>query len=116
MSYLTPLSRAMVAGVLASAEFADQRYARYNYDVIPGRRAGQRPAGLFGAWRAQVDELRGCSIARDLNANLLDGGLSIGAGAMYSRHLYGSAAETPITAIRGSASQWSFGAGLGYVF
>jgi outer membrane scaffolding protein for murein synthesis (MipA/OmpV family) len=104
----------MVAGVLVSAEFADGRYAHYNYDVS---QAGGVASGLpaYSAHGGLKSVNYGLFVARDLNANLLDGGLSIGVGGMYG-HLYGSAAATPITAIRGSVSQWTFGAGLGYVF
>jgi MipA family protein len=114
VSYLTPLSRKMVAGALFSTEIASSRYAKFNYDVTP---AGSAASGLpvysahggFKAWDL------GMFLARDLNGNLLDGGFLIGAGAMYSR-LSGSAAETPMTSIRGSRNQWFFGGGLGYVF
>ena len=43
VSYLTPVSRAQVVGVLASAEFANTRFARYNYEVTP---AGSAASGL----------------------------------------------------------------------
>lgn len=114
VSYLTPVSRAQVVGMLASAEVADKRFASYNYEVSP---AGSAASGL-PAYTARGG-LKALSIgaftARDLDANLLNGGLSIGVGAMYTR-LKGSAAETPITAIRGKASQWFAAAGLGYTF
>ena len=114
MSYLTPLSRAMVAGLTVSAEFADGRYAHYNYDVS---QAGVVASGLpaYSAHGGLKSVNYGMFVAHDLNANLLDGGLAIGVGGMYGQ-LYGSAAETPITAIRGSRSQWIVGGGLGYVF
>lgn len=114
VSYLTPVSRAQVVGMLASAEIADRRFASYNYDVTP---AGSAASGLpVYAARGGLKALSfGAFTARDLDGNLLNGGLSIGAGAMYTR-LTGSAAETPITAIRGKASQWFFAAGLGYTF
>ena len=114
VSYLTPLSRKMVAGALLSFEVADSSYARFNYDVTP---AGSAASGLpvYSAHGGLKAMNLGMFVARDLNGNLLDGGLLIGAGAMYSR-LYGSAAETPMTTIRGSRDQWFFGGGLGYVF
>ncbi len=114
ISYLTPLSRKLVAGALVSTEFADSRFARFNYDVTP---AGSAASGLpvYSAHGGLKAFSAGMFLARDLNGNLLDGGFLIGAGAMYS-HLYGSAAETPMTTIRGRRSQWYFGGGLGYVF
>lgn len=114
VSYLTPLSRKMVAGALFSTEFADSRYAHFNYDVTP---AGSAASGLpaYSAHGGFKAFNLGMFLARDLNGNLLDGGFLIGGGVMYSR-LYGSAAETPMTSIRGSRNQWFFGGGLGYVF
>ncbi|MGE3690941.1 MAG: MipA/OmpV family protein [Novosphingobium sp.] len=114
VSYLTPLSRKMVAGALVSAEVSDSRYARFNYDVTP---AGSLASGLpvYTAHGGLKAVNYGMFLARDLNGNLLDGGLLVGGGVMYSR-LYGSAAETPLTTLRGSRSQWFFGGGLGYVF
>lgn len=114
LTYLTPLSRAQVVGLLAGAEIADRRFASYNYDVTPaGSAASALPA--FAAKGGLKALSLGAFTARDLDGNLLNGGLSIGLGAMYTR-LKGSAAKTPITAIRGKASQWFFAAGLGYTF
>lgn len=114
VSYLTPVSRAQVVGLLASAEIADQRFASYNYDVTP---AGSAASGLpaYAAKGGLKALSLGAFTARDLDGNLLNGGLAIGLGAMYTR-LKGSAADTPITAVRGKASQWFFAAGLGYTF
>ena len=114
ISYLTPLSKGTMAGLAASASFVDEGYARYNYGVSP---AGAAASGLpaYNARGGFKDFSLGAFAARDLDNNLLNGGLSIGAGAMWSR-LYGSAAETPITSLRGKRTQWFFGGGLGYVF
>jgi outer membrane scaffolding protein for murein synthesis (MipA/OmpV family) len=114
VSYLTPVSRAQVVGLLASAEFADRRFAEYNYGVTP---AGSAASGLpaFAA-RGGLKALNfGVFTARDLDGNLLNGGFALGAGAMYTR-LKGSAARTPITTLRGSPNQWVFAAGLGFTF
>ena len=43
ISYLTPVSRGQVVGLLASAEFANRRFASYNYDITP---AGSAASGL----------------------------------------------------------------------
>ena len=114
VTYLTPVSRAQVVGMLASAEFADQQFASYNYAVTPAVSAASglptyAPSGGLKALSF------GAFTARDLDGDLLNGGLSIGAGAMYTR-LKGSAAATPITALRGKTSQWFLAAGLGYTF
>ncbi len=114
VSYLTPLSPAQVVGLLASAEIADKRYAAYNYDITP---AGSAASGLpaFTARGGLKSINFGAFTARDLDGNLRNGGFSVGAGAMYTR-LKGSAAQTPLTAIRGSTNQWTFAAGLGFTF
>ena len=114
ISYLTPLSEAQVAGAAISANFIDARYARYNFSVSPG---GAAASGLpaYDARGGFKDWSVGVFTARDLNGSFLDGGVSVAVGGMYSR-LYGSAAESPITAIRGRRGQWVFGGGLAYIF
>lgn len=113
-TYLLPVSRAQAFALLVSAQFVDDRYADYNYSISP---AGASASGL-PAYRAKggfQEASVGLATARDLGGDFLDGGLSIGVGVMYSR-LFGSAARSPITSIRGSRDQWTFGAGLGYTF
>ncbi len=114
ISYLTPVSRAQVIGMAAGANFIDQRYANYNFSVTP---AGSAASGLpvYNAHGGFKDWNFGAFTARDLNGNFLDGGFALAAGAMYS-HLYGSAAESPVTRLRGKRAQWIFGGGLAYVF
>lgn len=114
MSYLTPLSRAQVFGLAAGANFIDARYANYNFGVTP---AGSAASGLpvYQARGGLKDWNLGAFTARDLNGNFLDGGLALAVGAMYS-HLYGSAAESPVTRLRGKRGQWIFGGGLAFVF
>jgi outer membrane scaffolding protein for murein synthesis (MipA/OmpV family) len=114
VSYLTPLSRAQVIGMAAGVNFIDERYARYNFGVTP---AGSAASGLpvYAAHGGLKDWNFGAFTARDLNGNFLDGGFALAVGAMYS-HLYGSAAESPVTRLRGKRGQWIFGGGLAYVF
>jgi MipA family protein len=113
-SYLMPVSKAQVIGALVSADFVDGRYARYNYSVTP---AGSTASGLpvYNARGGFKAATVGAFTARDLNGNVLDGGFALGVGAMYTK-LYGSAAKTPITALRGKRGQWIFGGGLIYTF
>ena len=114
ISYLTPVSRAQVVGMALGANFIDRGYARYNFSVTP---AGSAASGLpvYDANGGFKDWNVGMFTARDLNGNFLDGGLALAVGAMYSR-LYGSAAVSPVTRLRGKRSQWIFGGGLAYVF
>jgi MipA family protein len=114
VSYLMPVSKAQVVGALVSADFVDTRYAKYNYSVTP---AGSAASGLptFVAKGGFKAATVGVFTARDLSGNILDGGFAIGVGAMYTK-LNGSAAKTPITALRGKRNQWIFGGGLIYTF
>jgi outer membrane protein len=114
ISYLTPISRAQVIGMALGANFVDQRYAQYNFAVTP---AGSMASGLpvYNARGGFKDWNFGVFTARDLNGNFLDGGLALAVGAMYS-HLYGSAAESPVTRLRGKTSQLIFGGGLAFIF
>lgn len=113
-TYLIPVSQAQAFGLLVSTQFVDDKYADYNYSVTP---AGAAASGLpvYRAKGGFQEASIGIATARDLNGNLLDGGFAIGLGAMYSR-LFGSAAKSPITAIRGSRNQWTVGGGLAYTF
>jgi outer membrane protein len=114
LSYLTPASEGIAVGGALSANFIDSRYAVYNFSISP---TGSAASGLpvFAARGGLKDIGIGAFVAFDLNGNFLDGGPAVGVGAMYSR-LFNSAAETPITSIRGSRSQVVFGAAAGYTF
>ena len=113
-TYRLPVSRAQVFGVQLSTQFADGKYADYNYAVSP---EGAAASGLpvYNAKGGFHEASLGIATARDLDGDFLNGGFAIGVGAMYSR-LFGSAAHTPITSIRGDRDQWVFGAGLSYTF
>jgi outer membrane scaffolding protein for murein synthesis (MipA/OmpV family) len=114
LTYFTPVSKGQVIGGRAGAEFVDRKYAQYNYGISP---AGAAASGLpvytarggFKEWNL------GAFTALDLDGNFLDGGFAVGAGVQYSR-LQNSAAETPITSIRGNRGQLFFGGGLAYTF
>lgn len=114
VTYFTPVSKGQVIGARLGAEFVDRQYAEYNYGIGPAGSAASglpqyRGRGGFKEWNL------GAFTAVDLSGDFLDGGVALGVGAQYSR-LQGSAAETPITAIRGKRGQWFVGAGVGYTF
>ncbi len=114
VSYFTPLSNAAVFGFSVASDVIDDRYANYNFAVSP---AGSLASGLpvFTAKGGlKTIGLRGFA-GYDLDGNLRNGGFAVVGGLGWSR-LYGSAAETPLTAIRGRASQWLLGAGMAYTF
>lgn len=114
VSYTTPLSPAQVLGIQAGMSFADDDYADYNYSVTP---EGSAASGLpvYKAKGGLRELTLGAFTARDLSGDFRDGGFAIGVGVQYGR-LQGSAAETPITSIRGSADQWVAGGGIAYSF
>jgi len=113
-TYRIPVNHAQVFGFLVSTQFMSGKYADYNFGIDA---QGSSDSGLpvyigkggFKEWTL------GVGTARDLSGSVLDGGMSIAAGVLYTR-LYGSAAKSPITSIRGSRSQWFYGAGLAYIF
>lgn len=113
-TYRLPLSRGLAVGFLASAQFIDDDYADYMYSIDA---QGAANSGLpeFNAKGGLKELSFGFGGAADLNGNVLDGGFAIGAGVIYSR-LFGSAADTPITSIRGSRDQWFLATGLGFIF
>jgi len=114
LSYLTPLSKGVAMGGAVGMNFIDDGYANYNFSISPG---GSQASGLptYRARGGLKDVNAGAFTAFDLNGNFLDGGPAIALGAYYSR-LFGSAAESPITALRGRRGQLIFGAAVGYTF
>ena len=114
VSYFTPLGRAASLQVSANASFVDDSYADYYYSVSAVQSAD---TGLpqFSA-DGGLDSLGLVAIGTlDLDGNALNGGFSIYAIGGYSR-LMGDGADTPYTAIRGSADQFIAGVGVGYTF
>lgn len=116
VSYLTPVSKGIAVGGVLNANFIDSRYANYNFGITPA--GSVATGGVLPAYTARgglKDVGVGAFTAFDLNGNFLDGGPAIGLGAMYSR-LMGSAAESPVTSVRGRRSQLIFGAAASYTF
>lgn len=114
VSYFTPVSRAAGVGISFGMDHINSDFADYNYSIDPaGSLASGLPAynakGGWKDWNARI------VAGYDLDGNLLNGGWAVGGAISYTR-LRGSAAHTPITALRGSRSQWLAGAGLGYTF
>lgn len=113
-NYRLPVSRGHAFGAQVSVQFGNGKYADYNYAITPeGAAASGLPA--YDAKGGLKEASLGIATARDLDGDFLNGGFAVGVGAMYSR-LFGSAARTPITSIRGSRNQWSFGCGVSYAF
>lgn len=114
VSYFAPVSRAMVVGASVAADFIDDQFARYNFSVTE---AGAAASGLpvYHAKGGMKNWAVRAFAAYDLDRNIENGGFAIAGGISYSR-LTGSAAQTPITSLRGSADQIIFGGGVSYTF
>lgn len=115
ISYFTPLSRAMVASLSASAEYGDGDFRDYYYAITPDQSASSGLAafdpGGGGFNKASATLL----LAYDLDGDLTNGGFGVALIGSYSRML-GDAKRSPIVADRGSANQWFGAIGVGYVF
>lgn len=114
VSYVTPLSKAVLATLSVSAHHADDKYARYYYSVTPAQStaSGLPQYQADGGWDSVST---GLLVGWDLSGDLRDGGLAIFAVGSYSRML-GDAKDTPYTSLRGDADQWLAGAGVAYTF
>lgn len=114
ISYVTPLSRAVLVTLGVSAKHVDDDYARYYYTVSAQHAAdsGLPQFSAKGGWASvNANMLAGY----DLNANVLDGGFALFVLGTYGK-LLNDAKRNPWTAIRGDDDQWLLGAGLGYTF
>ncbi len=114
LSYFTPIGRGTALQIAASAQFVDDDFSDYYYSVS----AAQSAASGLPQFEADggLNSLGLTAIATfDLDGNSLNGGWNVYGIAGYSR-LVGDAADTPYTAIRGSADQFIGGIGLGYTF
>lgn len=114
LSYFTPVSRGAGVGLSLGADHVNGDYARYNYSIdAAGAAASGLPAyRAKGGWKNWSSRIYA---GFDLDGNLRNGGWAAGVVLSY-QHLLGSAAHTPITAIRGSRHQWVGGIGVGYTF
>ncbi len=113
IDFATPLSRRTYVGASLSADFVANRYADYYYAnpfiaIGPDAMAASNPDGGMKNWR--LGALVNQSITGDLT-----GGLSIFAGANYSR-IVGDIADSSIVADRGSRSQWQLATGLAFTW
>ena len=114
LSYLTPLSRGIVATLSLSATHGSDKFVDYYSSVTP---AGSLASGLptfaaKGGWTsAGATLLTGV----DLDGDLANGGATLFFIGGYSRQL-GDTARSPIVSLRGTRSTWLVGAGIGYTF
>ncbi|MFK4871976.1 MipA/OmpV family protein [Novosphingobium sp. ZW T3_23] len=114
VTYMTPVSKAMIVAVNARARHTDGDYSRYYYSVTPEQSAA---SGLpvYGAKSGWDSVGAGALVGYDLSGDLRDGGFALFGVVNYSAML-NSGKDTPFTSLRGSADQWTLGAGIAYTF
>ena len=114
VSYFTPLSRGMAAGLTISAEYAGENFNSYYYtvDAVQSLASGLDQFDADGGFNSVGTNLL---LAVDLDGNLQNGGISAVIIGGYSR-LLGDAKNTPYTNERGSADQFFGAVGIAYTF
>ena len=114
ISYATPLSKAMFTMFSLSATHVDGNYADTYFSIDQGGSiaSGLPVFGAKGGWKNYGASLLG---AVDLSGNARDGGWGIYGFINYSR-LINDAARSPVTSLRGDASQWFMAGGISYSF
>lgn len=114
VSYLTPLSKAILATVSVNAHHAGDKYANYYYSVTPlqSERSGLPGYNANGGWDSAGATLL---VGWDLSGDLRNGGFMLFGIGNYSRQL-NDGKDTPYTSLRGQANQWTIGGGVGYTF
>lgn len=113
ISYIAPLSKAVLVGLVASANHADDDYAGSYYTVTPGQSAASTlPVfNARGGWR---DWSLGAAANVSLSGDMRKG-LSVIGGISYTR-LLNDFADSPVVSVAGKADQWMAGLGLAYTF
>ncbi|MCC6828389.1 MAG: MipA/OmpV family protein [Novosphingobium sp.] len=114
LTYVTPLSRAALVTLSLGADHVDGDYARYYFDVSPAQSAASG-LPLYRAKGGWASLGGGALVGYDLDGDLRNGGFALFALGGYQR-LLNDARANPYTAIRGSADQWTAGAGIAYTF
>lgn len=114
IAYVTPLSKAVLVTLSASARHVDNDFARYYYSVTPAQStaSGLPEFQAEGGWESAS---LGTLVGWDLSGDLRDGGFALFAIGAWSRML-NDAKRTPYTSLRGGADQWTLGLGAAYTF
>lgn len=113
VSYVTPLSTKAAVALFGSMQHVGRGYSQAYFGITPDAAiASGLPAySAHGGWKNYT---LGAAVTYSLTGNLLHG-VKIVAGGTYTR-LLGSAADSPVTRIAGSPSQWLGAVGLAYTF
>lgn len=114
ISYSTPLSTAIFTNISLSATHVDGNYADTYFSIdAAGSTASGLPQFTAGSgWKSYGATLLG---GVDLSGDARDGGWGAFGLVSYSK-LTGDAKRSPVTSIRGDASQWFLSAGISYTF
>jgi outer membrane protein len=113
LNYSTPLSTKSYVALSVSGDYVGQGYADTYFTITPADSAASGlPAFSAGkGWKDWNTSLLGAySLTGDLTH-----GLALIGGFNY-RHLLNDAADSPVTSIAGSSSQWTGLLGLAYTF
>jgi outer membrane scaffolding protein for murein synthesis (MipA/OmpV family) len=113
VSYFTPLSQKAAVGVFASGERAAGKYARTYFSVSPQQSlaSGLPVYNARGGWKNWSLGVAGTYV---LSGDLLHGWKAVG-GVNY-RRLLNDYADSPLTSIAGSRTQWLGAVGVAYTF
>ena len=114
IAYSTPLSTAIFTSISLSATHVDGNYADtyFSIDQVGSIASGLPVFDANGGWKSYGASLLG---AVDLSGNARDGGWGIYGLINYSR-LINDAARSPVTSLRGDASEWFMAWGVSYTF
>jgi outer membrane scaffolding protein for murein synthesis (MipA/OmpV family) len=114
IGYSTPLSTAIFTSISLSATHVDGNYADtyFSIDQVGSTASGLPVFDANGGWKSYGASLLG---GVDLSGDARDGGWSIYGFINYSR-LTNDAARSPVTSLRGDASQWFMAGGISYTF
>ena len=113
VSYFTPLSQKAAVGVFASGERAAGKYAGTYFSVSPQQSlaSGLPVYNARGGWKNWSLGVAGTYV---LSGDLLHGWKAVG-GVNY-RRLLNDYADSPLTSIAGSRTQWLGAVGVAYTF
>jgi outer membrane scaffolding protein for murein synthesis (MipA/OmpV family) len=114
VTYFTPLSRGTAASLTVGATLIDDDFANYYFSIDPAQ-AAATGLPLFEAKGGLKNINSALFVGTDLDGDLTNGGPAIFVAVGYAR-LFGDAADTPFTSIRGSADQFVGAVGIGYTF
>lgn len=117
VSYFTPLSRSFALALGVSGQYADGDFIDYNFGVTPEQ--SLQSGGVLPVFETDGGGFTRASATTalfyDLDGDLANGGWALFGLANYSR-MFGDAADTPYTSIRGDRNQFIGALGVGYTF